>query len=424
MSIAYFGVRKKPHASRLSLSERTYLLLFITLFFNSVLTGYISVIFAYSDELFSVFGLCCLLFRAGKRDWLLESRYVRAIYRVLALFLILGWISSFTSGIQQSFSANMMDCFTLMKFFLILYYSSVLFWKCDIKKIVGITYDITKVYLILGFIFYFISIALNTQMVGEIRYGLRTFQFVNSNAGDYASILIVSLAILHIKMVYDGKRHIAMRLVAVFLIFMTLRGKSLGLLATYVALIFIFNYVKTLSLKSMIILCALSLVGALSQIRYYFVDQVTPRALFLTNGIKTANDYFPFGAGYSSYGSNMAKIHYSPLYVKYGFNKVWGMNEEEEQYLNDNFWPMIAGQFGWIGVFLFLIILFFLFNIISKQIPQKQLKIAGYIIFFQLLFSSVGGPIFVHYIGCINILIYSLVLAVSKHNNSCIVSVS
>ena len=110
----------------------------------------------------------------------------------------------------------------------------------------------------------------------------------------------------------------------------------------------------------------------------------------------------------------MAKIHYSPLYTQYGFKNIWGMNEEEQMFLNDNFWPMIMGQYGWIGLILFILILLVLFKIVSDNIVQKQLKIAGFSIFFLLLYSSIGGPIFVHYIGCASIIIFSLIMRASK----------
>ena len=109
----------------------------------------------------------------------------------------------------------------------------------------------------------------------------------------------------------------------------------------------------------------------------------------------------------------MAKVHYSPLYRQYGFSKIWGMNEDEQQFLNDNFWPMIMGQYGWIGMLLYIAILVLMFKIVNKQLYNKQLKIAGFSIFFLLLYSSVGGPIFVHYIGCASIIIFSLILKVN-----------
>lgn len=209
-----------------------------------------------------------------------------------------------------------------------------------------------------------------------------------------------------------------MKTITVILIIFTFRGKALGFIVTYLMVVFFINRYDRLSKKTLIILAALGLLGGYFQIRYYFVDNVTPRALFLANGITTANDYFPLGAGYSTYGSNMAKVNYSPLYEKYGFNNIWGMNQEEQQFLNDNFWPMIMGQYGWIGLIIYVGIILLMFKIINDEINHKQLKIAGFSIFFLLVYSSIGGPIFVHYIGCATIIVFSLILRGNKYYNT------
>ena len=154
--------------------------------------------------------------------------------------------------------------------------------------------------------------------------------------------------------------------------------------------------------------------GAYWQIKFYFVDNITARGLFLLYGLITANNFFPFGAGFSTYGSNMAKVNYSPLYTEYGFSSYYGMSAEQPQFLNDNFWPMIIAQFGWISFILYAFILVLFFKIVNIEFSLKQLKIAGFILFFLLIYSSIGGPIFVHYIGCASILVFSLGIALSQ----------
>lgn len=250
-------------------------------------------------------------------------------------------------------------------------------------------------------------------MTPEVRFGIRTFKFINSNVGDYSSILIISLVIFHIVSYYKRKPLRILKGLTIILIIFTFRGKALGFMATYLMAVFLIDHFHKISKKALIIIAILGICGGYFQIRYYFLDNVTPRALFLANGIETANQYFPTGAGFSTYGSNMAKVHYSPLYRQYGFSKIWGMNEDEQQFLNDNFWPMIMGQYGWIGMLLYIAILVLMFKIVNKQLYNKQLKIAGFSIFFLLLYSSVGGPIFVHYIGCASIIIFSLILKVN-----------
>lgn len=393
--------------------ELGFLILFMFLFPQSILSQ-ISDIFSYSDEIFAVLGGCAFFNRYSRKIIWRIYPHVKKIMTFAFIIALIGWISSYLHKIQPSLGVNLFDCFTFLKFFFIFFLSLLLLRKSRLDKVIIPIYQLTTFYLITGFIFLVISQVIDIGMTFEKRYGFNSFMFINSNPGDYASILIISLVIVHIYSSYKKKSCRFVKLITIILIIFTFRGKSLGFIATYLMVVFFIERYNNLSVKSLVILAILGIVGGYVQIRYYFVDNITPRALLLSNGIVTANDHFPLGAGYSTYGSNMAKIHYSPLYTQYGFKNIWGMNEEEEMFLNDNFWPMIMGQYGWIGLILFILILLVLFKIVSDNIVQKQLKIAGFSIFFLLLYSSIGGPIFVHYIGCASIIIFSLIMRASK----------
>lgn len=343
-----------------------------------------------------------------------EYSNVRYMIRLSLFVAIIGWISTIIYRIQLDYNSNLTDCFTFLKFFLIFFLSIYYLQRSNFKRIITIVFGIAALYLILGFICLIINQFIDIGMTFEQRYGLKSFMFINPNPGDYENILILSLIILHITSYYTRQSYTALKIITIILILSTLRGKAIGFIATYIILVIVINRYNRISTKSLIILVTLGIIGGYSQIRYYFLDNVTPRSVFVIYGLETANDYFPFGSGYSTYGSNMAKINYSPLYTEYGFNNIWGMNEEEQQFLNDNFWPMIMGQYGWIGLIIYIGILLIMFKLINNEIFNRQLKIAGFSIFFSLVYSSVGGPVFVHYIGCASIVIFSLILKANK----------
>lgn len=399
-----------------NINELEYLILFIFLFLQSILSE-VSLIFSYSDELFACWGLWKFIQQPIRSRIWNEYPGVMKIIRLALFVVIVGWAGTIVNRIQPSLNSNLMDCFTLLKIFLIFFLSVNLLRKCNFNRIIETIYGITSIYILSGFIFLILSQFIDVGMSFEKRFGFNDFKFINPNPGDYSSILIISLVIFHISSFYMKKTLLLMKAITLILILFTFRGKSIGFIATYLMVVFFINRYNKISRKSLFVLAFLGILGGYFQIRYYFLDNVTPRALFLVNGITTANDFFPLGAGYSTFGSNMAKINYSPLYEKYGFDQVWGMNQEEQQFLNDNFWPMIMGQYGWIGLLLYVGILLLLFKIINVEIANKQLKIAGFSIFFLLLYSSVGGPIFVHYIGCASIIVFSLILKGNKSNN-------
>lgn len=63
-----------------------------------------------------------------------------------------------------------------------------------------------------------------------------------------------------------------------------------------------------------------------------------------------ATDFFPFGTGWGTFGSSPSRdIFYSPVYVAYGINNVWGGSPTHGVFLIDTFWPKIIAEQGWIG---------------------------------------------------------------------------
>ena len=65
-------------------------------------------------------------------------------------------------------------------------------------------------------------------------------------------------------------------------------------------------------------------------------------------------DYVPFGSGLGTFATNAVAVHYSPLYYKYGLNKVWGLEHAHSGFIADAFYPTLA-EFGIVGVLLFIL---------------------------------------------------------------------
>lgn len=390
--------------------------MFVSLFPQSILSLNMSDSFDYGDELFAILGIFSFINYYSRQIVWKQDKRIKTIFSLLAIIVIIGWISTMKYKFQEDIIVNLLDSFSLVKLFFIFFLSIRILHKCDLTKILYIIFCIVRFYIVVGSIFCLINLFIDIGMSEEYRFGIRNFRFINSNSGDYASILLIALAILHLYTAKFGKGCYILRILTLLCLLSTLRGKAIGTAVTYVILILFIKYYSNISLKSLVALSMFGILGGYFQIKFYFLDNVTARSLLLLNGITTANTYFPLGAGFSTYGSNMAKVHYSSLYTFYGFSEVYGMSEEEPLFLNDNFWPMIMGQFGWFSLLIYFLILLTLFKIVSKSIEGKQLKIAGFIIFFLLVYSSVGGPIFLHYIGCVAIQTFAMMMALAYKN--------
>lgn len=80
-----------------------------------------------------------------------------------------------------------------------------------------------------------------------------------------------------------------------------------------------------------------------------------PRLLLYVTSADIAHDYFPFGAGLGRFGSPMSKVDFSPLYAKYGLDRIWGLTPQYEDFITDTFWPQILGETGVFGLIAYLV---------------------------------------------------------------------
>jgi hypothetical protein len=140
------------------------------------------------------------------------------------------------------------------------------------------------------------------------------------------------------------------------------------------------------------IIIPLLIVTSLYQIDQYFFDLYSPRIQFLSTSNLIANEYKPFGSGFATFGGEQAKQFYSPLYVKYGFFHIYGMDEEKGFFLNDNYIAMILAQTGYVGLFIFLLILCILFSDINKD-KRYPYRIFSMSTLLMLYVSSIGSGI-------------------------------
>ena len=136
------------------------------------------------------------------------------------------------------------------------------------------------------------------------------------------------------------------------------------------------------------------------QIEYYFFSSIqndSARYQLLVKSIQVANEHFPFGSGFATYGSYYSAVYYSPLYEGYGLSTVNGLRPDGGAFISDSFWPMILGQFGWLGLICYCAALLALFMRIQKMREySKAIYTSGLSILVHLLITSTGESAFVH----------------------------
>ena len=145
------------------------------------------------------------------------------------------------------------------------------------------------------------------------------------------------------------------------------RSKTFGFLAAYVYLIFfrermsIKNIITPKNLITVSILVLSIIYAAWDKIYFYFIhgsqgEELFARPALYLGALDILNDYPFMGSGLGTYACYASAVYYSPLYVRYGLWTVNGL-DEGGSFIADTYFPTLA-QFGYIGIFLFILFWF------------------------------------------------------------------
>ena len=142
------------------------------------------------------------------------------------------------------------------------------------------------------------------------------------------------------------------------------RSKFVAEIIIYAALLFYVKRPMKLSLKLLVLMAILAVVviwANFEKFSIYFItgyDEGAARTYMYYTSFEMLGDYFPFGSGFGTFGTDASGRYYSPLYYKYGLNFIYGCRPDDYQtdhsFFMDTFFPVVIGQFGIIGTLLFI----------------------------------------------------------------------
>lgn len=110
-------------------------------------------------------------------------------------------------------------------------------------------------------------------------------------------------------------------------------------------------------------------------------------------------DYFPLGVGFGQFGSPTSSDCESKVYHLYGIDRVWGLtgDKNDVNFMYDTFWPMILGETGFLGMLMYILILYFAFSPFLKRFcisTNDKLVLFPSLLFVIFLVESMGKPVF------------------------------
>lgn len=347
------------------------------------------LLFQYSDEIVTICFFLYIVLALFQRN--ISSDNLRTILFIF-IVLVLGGIANFTYNIQKSNFAVFLDMVSFAKIFICFIGVDIMTDNMIAERILKSLTIPAKLILYTGIPLGIISQFYDIGMRGQFRYGVWGFNYIFGYAHIYSVILIVCVIILGFNEIEHVKINRYLFLASVQML-MTTKGPSIIWMVMILIMLFYYKYFKKIRVGMLIVLGGVCLFLGKFQIENYLLNTSAPRYLFFKYGLITAKEYFPLGAGFATFGSDMAAKYYSPLYYQYGFNLLHGLSPTDTSFLNDNYWQMIMAQFGFIALILVAYIYFLIYKKIQASIMPKSNKTIIFSAFVYLMVHSIGSAI-------------------------------
>lgn len=221
---------------------------------------------------------------------------------------------------------------------------------------------------------------------------------------------------------YTGKSNISYILLTMLVAVVTFRFKILVFLLFCPLLIYYSSKKRQINKFVFVLIIIVGFLFSYQQIKYYYVANSSfARSALTITSTKIAKDYFPVGTGFATFGSYQSGVYYSPVYHKYGIDRVWGITKSYPKFISDTFWPMIIGQFGYMGLMFFI---FYVSTLLSMISNLRKLNFNYYYsalaCLIYLMISSTAESSFVQPYAVLFFYIIGTFISQIEYNSGCL----
>ncbi len=354
--------------------------------------GIIYIVFNYIDELLVILFGIYVIINIGKKNIKLEifEKKMLLYYSGFCMFCL---ISNLNSRLQGPIPIAV-DFITCIKLIVTYLFARVFYEKkeLDNQRMEDTVMTKCKFLALLFFVLSILNILIpNLYERFDYRYFMHSIQLFFP----HPSYLVSTTIILIILMLYYGKKGnykyiLMLSIVTIF----SLRVKAIATL--FSILIFYIGYYKlNIRYKSLwiVLILIFGLCFAYDQIQVYYnnnqADMIRER--MTKDGIQIANESFPLGTGFATFGSSAAFQFDSQLYYKFGYFT----SKRRIETLGDTFWPIVIAQSGWIGTMFFVLSIYQFIKFIFKKSKNNALMFcAALSIFIYELIGSIAETAF------------------------------
>lgn len=369
-------------------------------------------VFVYFDEVLAFFLAAAFVLRTVKDKAIIKTDL--CVILLLAALIPYGLICNAMSGVLRPSVAIVQDALTVLKVFACYFGAKYLFeGHEDNDKHLRWTATIVKAATFVAFVGLPLAYAgVVPWLSNTVRLGFRCYEFIYGSPGMLSQYCVLYMVVLLADLTLPGSRKTKWLFIFMLLVVWASSMRTRAFVMIFLVLFFyhiVFSptFQKNASNRSILrriaspmflIPCAIFvLIIAQDQIDLYYGEMTTARSYLLDGGIRIFKDYFPFGSGFATYGTEAAGSYYSPLYFEYGVNAHWALGVDGSE-LTDTFWPAILAEFGAIGLVMYTIPLgMMFFQIVRGCSSDRYLLISAFSFVSYTLIASTATGVFFSY---------------------------
>ena len=381
--------------------------LFYFMIFQNVLENYFNI-FGILDEAMSaaIVIIAIINILSSRRKYVICKNNKKILVSVLAL-IIIGIIGNLKTDYQTMIPA-LKDAVCVLKGIITYVFIPLCLSNLNLDEYLTTMNNHLKFITGLVFLTVIANLLFDIFPYYEIRFGIKSQQIFFTHPTYLASfsVIIIILLSVNLRKHEENKKYIILMLLVLA---STLRFKSIAFIPIYMYLYYIvFKKQRKLQLLDVGILCVLGGVFAISQVMEYFNNPDWARNVLTMNSLNIAKDNFPIGTGFGTYASWASGESYSNIYYDYNISTTWGISPDFYEFIADTFWPMIIGQFGVLGLGIYIYILLRIYkNIMNNDNLDYyfgQILTLLYLIILSMAEASFSGQIVVVYMALIAVL--------------------
>lgn len=400
--------------------------LFLTIFFS-----YLDIDRLKSVDEFLVLILSLIMFyKLGLSQNVKLYKEEVYIFKMLLFIGLLGIASNFFASFH-----HYTPIVAIVSDFIVFYKAFLVYFAVRILNNELNTYSLlSKMSIYAEYVFYILCLILIFDILFEVypreyRYGLQSYQLFLGGPARYGFAFSFIFMLLFSKYI-DKKKWLLLLVLSVGLF--SLRVKYFGFVTFVFVLVLFKDYLKRIPRKQLIIYIIIIFIIFFflfrHQIEFYFswenIRKGWSRGIILVTSIDVANDFFPLGTGFGTYSSFFSGKYYSWVYSTYHIDHVYGITRDYYYFVADQFWPMILGQFGWIGLIIYALIIYFyilffirlLKNVSSKK--EKNILLVPLFAIFSMIIDSTSDSIFTQDRAVALFILMALIVNLQKNNSS------